>query len=251
MLADLPHSCDVGSKCNSQGFTSSWIGCKLHLNVADGMIPLSAMLTWASVHDSQVAIPLATMSAQCVSHCHGLMDAAYCSPIIRAHSQSLGHVPLIDHSPRGGSKLDFAPHQAQRFKGRSTVERVNGRLTASGMAKHGPARGWRDLSAQFQLKFRRGSIDLHYWYIQKFGCSIRSIAVVEFLPKAALIFSASVFMNGTCCVEVALASLNRQQRRNRFLLCPTSKTLMRRVCPDAISRVGPTSFRFAGQPRYA
>jgi len=23
MLADLPHACDVGSKCNSQGFKSS------------------------------------------------------------------------------------------------------------------------------------------------------------------------------------------------------------------------------------
>jgi len=128
MLADLPHTCDVGSKCNSQGFKSSWIGYKLHLDVADGMIPISAVLTSASMHDSQVAIPLATLSAQRVTHCYDLMDAAYCSPIIRAHSQSLGHVPLIDHNPRGGSKLDFAPHQAQRFKERSTVERVNGRL---------------------------------------------------------------------------------------------------------------------------
>lgn len=128
MLADLPHACDVGSKCNSQGFKSSWIGYKLHLDVADGMIPISAVLTSASVHDSQVAIPLATLSAQRVTHCYDLMDAAYCSPIIRAHSESLGHVPLIDHNPRGGSKIEFAAHQAQRFKERSTVERVNGRL---------------------------------------------------------------------------------------------------------------------------
>lgn len=128
MLADLPHACAVGSKCNSQGFKSCWIGYKLHLDVADGMIPITALLTSASVHDSQVAIPLATLSAQRVTHCYDLMDAAYCSPIIRAHSQSLGHVPLIDHNPRGGTKLEFAPHQARRFKERSTVERVNGRL---------------------------------------------------------------------------------------------------------------------------
>lgn len=38
MLADLPHACDVGSKCNSQGFKSSWIGYKLHLDVADGKV---------------------------------------------------------------------------------------------------------------------------------------------------------------------------------------------------------------------
>ncbi|PKM06995.1 MAG: IS5/IS1182 family transposase [Gammaproteobacteria bacterium HGW-Gammaproteobacteria-7] len=128
MLADLPHACAVGSKCNSQGFKSCWIGYKLHLDVADGMIPITVLLTSASVHDSQVAIPLATLSAQRVTHCYDLMDAAYCSPIIRAHSQSLGHVPLIDHNPRGGTKLEFAPHQARRFKERSTVERVNGRL---------------------------------------------------------------------------------------------------------------------------
>lgn len=37
-------------------------------------------------------------------------------------------VPLIDHNPRNGQKIEFAPHQALRFKQRSTVERVNGRL---------------------------------------------------------------------------------------------------------------------------
>ena len=128
MLDELPKACDVGSKRNSQGFKSSWIGYKLHLDVADGMIPISAVLTSASVHDSQVAIPLACLSAQRITHCYDLMDAAYCSPIIRAHSEALGHVPLIDHNPRSGKKIEFAPHQAQRYKERSTVERVNARL---------------------------------------------------------------------------------------------------------------------------
>jgi hypothetical protein len=128
MLADLPQGCDVGSKRNSQGFTSSWIGYKLHLDVADGGIPISAVLTSASVHDSQVAIPLATITAQRITHCYDLMDAAYCSPIIRAHSERLGHVPLIDHNPRRGTKIPFAPHQAQRYKERSTAERANARL---------------------------------------------------------------------------------------------------------------------------
>lgn len=131
MLADLPQACGVGTKRNSPGFKSSWVGYKLHLDVADGMIPIAAVLTSASVHDSQVAIPLATLSAQRITHCYDLMDAAYCSPIIRAHSESLGHVPLIDHNPRGGVKIEFAPHQAQRFKERSTVERANARLKDS------------------------------------------------------------------------------------------------------------------------
>ena len=128
MLADLPTGCDVGSKCNSQGYKHTWIGYKLHLDVADGMIPVSALLTSASVHDSQAAIPLATLTAQRVTHLYDLADAAYCSPILRAHSRRLGHVPLIDHNPRSGEKIEFAPHEAQRFKERSTVERVNARL---------------------------------------------------------------------------------------------------------------------------
>lgn len=42
MLADLSQGCDIGRKRNSQGFTSSWAGYKLHLDVADGMIPNQA-----------------------------------------------------------------------------------------------------------------------------------------------------------------------------------------------------------------
>lgn len=86
------------------------------------------MLTSASVHDSQVAIPLATMTATRVTHCYDLMDAAYCSEEIRTHSRSLGHVPLIDHNPRGGEKIKFSPHEAQRYKERTQAERTNARL---------------------------------------------------------------------------------------------------------------------------
>jgi hypothetical protein len=109
MLADLPAHCAVGAKCNAQGYKNRWNGYKLHLNVADGMIPVAAILTSASLHDSQVAIPLATMSAQRVTSLYDLRDAAYCSSLIRKHSESLGHVPLIDHNPRGGEKIEFAP----------------------------------------------------------------------------------------------------------------------------------------------
>ena len=62
MLADLPTACDVGSKKNSKGYKETWIGYKLHLDVACGQIPVSCVLTSASVHDSQVAIPLMTMT---------------------------------------------------------------------------------------------------------------------------------------------------------------------------------------------
>jgi hypothetical protein len=52
------------------------------------------------LHDSQVAIPLAEITNQRITHCYDLMDAAYDAPLIRQHSQSLGHVALIDENPR-------------------------------------------------------------------------------------------------------------------------------------------------------
>jgi len=142
MLAGLPSACDVGSKKNSKGFLETWIGYKLHADVADGGIPVSLVLTSASVHDSQVAIPLATMTAQRVTNLYDLMDAAYDSAVIRKHSQSLGHVPLIDVNPRRNkalaqeisdeqkrrSLLRFPFPEDVRYNERTTAERFFGRL---------------------------------------------------------------------------------------------------------------------------
>ena len=143
MLADLPQSCAVGTKRNAKGYQESWIGYKLHIDAADGGIPLSCILTSASVNDSQVAIPLATMTAERVTNLYDLMDAAYDAAEIRAHSESLGHVPIIDVNPRNNSatfkqelkqeakaKRTLGQPYAKdvRYRERSTVERVNGRL---------------------------------------------------------------------------------------------------------------------------
>ena len=51
MLAELPTACDVGSKKNSKGYKETWIGYKLHIDVACGQIPVSCVLT--SVPGSQ------------------------------------------------------------------------------------------------------------------------------------------------------------------------------------------------------
>jgi hypothetical protein len=75
-LADLSARCDVGCKRNSKGHQESWIGYKPHLDTIDGDIPVSAVLTSASVHDSQVAIPLAQMTASRVTSLYDLMDSA-------------------------------------------------------------------------------------------------------------------------------------------------------------------------------
>jgi hypothetical protein len=52
-------------------------------------------------------------------------DCAYDAPQIHEYSRQLGHVPIIDHNPRRGEKIPFAPAQAQRFKQRTASERVN------------------------------------------------------------------------------------------------------------------------------
>ena len=105
MLADLPRSCDVGVKRNAKGHQEKWIGYKLHIDTADGDIPVSCVLTSASVHDSQAAIPLATMTAGRLVNLYDLMDSAYDAAEIRAHSRALGHVPIIDVNPRRDAAL--------------------------------------------------------------------------------------------------------------------------------------------------
>jgi hypothetical protein len=75
-LAALPQQCSIGTKKSSKGHQQYWRGYKLHLDVADGHIPISALLTAASLHDSQAAIPLMTMSTQRVTYLYDLMDAA-------------------------------------------------------------------------------------------------------------------------------------------------------------------------------
>lgn len=76
----------------------------------------------------RAALPLSRISAQPVTNLYDLMDAAYCSHELRADSRGLGHVPLIDHNPRGGEKIEFTPAEAVRYHERTASERCNGRL---------------------------------------------------------------------------------------------------------------------------
>ena len=140
MLADLPRQCDLGGKKDSHGNDRYWRGYKLHWDVADGQIPISMVLTSASAHDSQVAIPLATMSTQRVTYCYELMDAAYDAHHIDEQSRQLGHVPIVDPKapggpksqakaiPMGKPKRELGWAQRERYKERTMVERANARL---------------------------------------------------------------------------------------------------------------------------
>jgi hypothetical protein len=100
MIEELPKHCNVGAKKNSKGYQESWIGYKLHIDAADGGIPISCILTAASLHDSQAALPLAEMSRGRVTNLYDVMDSAYDAATIREHGEKLGHVPLIDINPR-------------------------------------------------------------------------------------------------------------------------------------------------------
>ena len=142
MLDDLPKDCDIGTKRNSKGHKESWTGYKLHIDAADGEIPISCVLTSASTHDSQVAIPLARMTEQRVTNLYDLMDSAYDAPQIRERSCSLGHVPIIDINTRRNmalkdelkaesrrrQRIHLESPEEVRYRERNAVERVNGRL---------------------------------------------------------------------------------------------------------------------------
>jgi IS5 family transposase len=151
MLQELPRACDVGCKTNSKGHKAFWIGYKLHLDVADGQIPISCVLTSASLHDSQVAVPLAELTAQRVTSLYDLMDRGYESDLIGEHSRRLGHVPIIDAQARGEQSVPMAPHQALRFRERTTVERVYSRLKQSFGGETVRVRGWAKVMAHLMF----------------------------------------------------------------------------------------------------
>lgn len=139
MLRELPRHCSIGVKTSADGNQQYWRGYKLHLDVADGNIPISAILTAASLHDSQVAIPLATMTAQRVTNLYDVMDSAYDAVEIREHSRSLGHVPIVRPVRRKRKQEPFSEEvgyvaneltwaEEDRFRERTIVERVYSRL---------------------------------------------------------------------------------------------------------------------------
>lgn len=151
MIADLPTRCSIGVK-TKDGNQQYWRGYKLHLDVADGQIPVSALLTSASLHDSQAAIPMATMTAQRVTSLYDLMDTAYDALEIREHSVSLGHVPIIRPKKRRHKEVPFSGRkqweaaemswaETDRFRERTAVERVYSRLKDEFGARHIRVRG--------------------------------------------------------------------------------------------------------------
>lgn len=142
MLAGLSRECGLGVKQSTEGYVQYWRGYKLHLDVGDGQIPISAILTGANVHDVNVAIPLMTMTAGRVTSLYELMDSAYDANVVLEHSRAMGHIPIVKpHPRRNGRSQSILPKvfqakrapeltwaQQDRFRERTTVERVYARL---------------------------------------------------------------------------------------------------------------------------
>ena len=152
MLDELPKDCTVGCKRNAKGYTQQWTGYKLHMDTADGGVPISCVITSASLHDSQAAIPLAKSTKQRVENCYDLMDGAYDAKEIDAYVRELGRVPIIDRNPRSKKAearrelkaqrhARFTPPERIRYRERSTVERAFGRLKDEYGARHLRVRG--------------------------------------------------------------------------------------------------------------
>jgi hypothetical protein len=127
-IRELPVNCDRGTKKNAKGYKMSWNGFKLHMDTNDIGLPISALVTSASLHDSQVAIPLIKLTSRKVTYLYDLMDAAYDAKRIEETSRECGHVPITDKNCRGREVIPMAPHEAQRYKIRSSAERANSRL---------------------------------------------------------------------------------------------------------------------------
>ncbi len=116
---------------------------------------MSCLLTSASLHDNQAAIPLAQLTAGRVQSLYDLMDSACDAEEIRVCSRQLGHVPLIDSNPRRGTRKkaelqrralaqrssgQLPPH-ARRYHECSTLELINGRFKDEFRGRHVGVRG--------------------------------------------------------------------------------------------------------------
>jgi hypothetical protein len=151
-LSDIPTACDVGTKKNAKGYKESWIGYKLHLDTSDCGLPLTAVLSSASLHDSQVAIPMMKMTTERVEYLYDLMDSAYDAAAISEVSRRLAHVPIIDKNPRGKKDIPpMEPSQALRYKERSAAERANARLKEEFGGRNVMVRGYKKVKLHLML----------------------------------------------------------------------------------------------------
>lgn len=136
VLAQIPKENDVGRKGHYV-----WWGHKLHLDVADGDIPVTALLSSASVHDSQLAIPLERLTNLRLISKFTLMDSAYDSENIRGFIASCNKQALINPAKRKPQIHYLTEKQRRIYDQRSSVERVFGHLKDNFGGRHVRVKG--------------------------------------------------------------------------------------------------------------
>jgi len=155
MVGELPKACDVGGRRDAKGYRESWCGYRLHIDPADGNVPVSCIPAPASPRDSQAAIPLSRMTAERVDHCHGLMDAAHDSREIGAHARLAGRVPVTGTNPR----RDAGPHPPRPRPPAAAPRRRAGELRPEGPVRRTARPGPRAREGGLPPVFRRARPD--------------------------------------------------------------------------------------------
>jgi hypothetical protein len=140
-FADLPTACDFGVKQDTHGKRHFWVGYKAHIDWADCGYPLAVVLTSASTHDSQVAIPMAKNLASKRTVFYEIMDTAYDANEIIEAIDELNHRPIIAIHSRRKNALPFDPATEERYKVRTVAERGNSRLKDGFGCRHIRVRG--------------------------------------------------------------------------------------------------------------
>ena len=98
-------------------------GGKIHAAVTRDGIPVAVAYTSASLHDSQVMIPLVKKASERMEHGFDLADAAYDAETIREVRAEEGCVPVIDANSRRGEQRRMTDTEREIFKDRGTDER--------------------------------------------------------------------------------------------------------------------------------
>lgn len=132
-MLELPQECEWGQKVDAQGKKKQWKGGKYHVAVTRDGFPVAWKYTSASLHDSQVMIPLAKQAMSRVDHYFDLADAAYDAVAIRTACANEGSIAIIDRNRRNSADepTGMTDTEAEMYKQRTSAERYFSHLLDS------------------------------------------------------------------------------------------------------------------------
>lgn len=141
-LLEIPTACDTGAKPDTHQHLHYGVGDKFHVVTNEWGVPLCAVTTAASGHESQVAVPLLQLTARRVTALYDLMDRGYDAAALRTCSEQLGHVPLIPETPLPDKPPpEEDADRLRHSQGRPVAERFNARLKEEAGGKQVRVRG--------------------------------------------------------------------------------------------------------------